>query len=85
MDATISAAWIAAGATVFVGATTALLVQLFRMEANRREDVRALHERINGMQNYIVKLMGDHERENQKWREGIVRELGILQGRKERR
>ena len=85
MDATISAAWIAAGATVFVGATSALLIQLFRMEANRREDVRKLHERINGMQNFIVKLMSDHERENQLWREGIVRELGIIQGRKERR
>ena len=84
MDATISAAWIAAGATVFVGATTALLVQLFRMEANRREDVRALHERINGLQNFVVKLMSDHEKANQTWREGIVRELGAIKGRRER-
>ena len=85
MDATISAAWIAAGATVFVALQAGCFYSLFRMEANRREDVRALHERINGMQNFIVKLMGDHERENQTWREGIVRELGIIQGRKERR
>ena len=84
MDATISAAWIAAGATVFVAATSALLVQLFRMEANRREDVRKLHERINGLQNYLVKLMRDHERENQDWREGIVGQLGEIKGRGER-
>ena len=84
MDATISAAWIAAGATVFVAATGGLLIQLFRMEANRREDVRALHERINGMQNYLVKLWMDHIRENQDWREGIVGEIGVIKGRRER-
>ena len=66
MDATISAAWIAAGATVFVGATSYLFFQLHRMEANRREDVRALHELITGIAElHRCKLMGDHERENQ--------------------
>ena len=84
MDATISAAWIAAGATVFVAASGWLFYQLHRMEANRREDVRKLHERINGLQNFVVKLMGDHEGENRLWREGVARELGMIQGRKER-
>lgn len=82
MDATISAAWIAAGATVFVAATAWLFYELRRMEGNRREDVRDLHKRINELQNHMTALMKDHEKENGDWREKVARELGEIQGAK---
>ena len=91
MDATISAAWIAAGATVFVGLATDRLHSAQSDSYSawrpiRREDVRALHEPINADAELTSSSSwAIHERENQKWRSGIVRELGILQGRFEDR
>ena len=83
MDSTIVAAWIQAIVAVVVVLLAAGLAwishKIDQLDTHRREDVRQLHERMNGMMELWHQLMRDHERENREFREDIKGRLGRLE------
>lgn len=76
MDASISAAWIQAGAAALLALFTVATGWLFYQ-------INMLHQRISDLRDFDAKLMRDHERENAMFREDIIGRLGRIEGKQD--
>ena len=74
MDSAISAAWIQAVTAIALCLFTAATGWLFYQ-------INQLHSRIGDLRDFTARLMREHEKDNQKFREDMIGRLARIEGR----